>query len=355
MGFLGLTKFPFKYLRKNLAQILLKVLCILYPNVDVAESTKANLDIIYMVNAAGWRAEYDIRSEDVGEQLQLTYKAIITQKTGEDWKDVDLILSTGNPNAGIIKPDLNPQYLDFSYAVQNVLKGKAAGVQLSGYNDMRQAAPMADMDMEVLEETVVEDVAFTSDTKTMYTNYVVDRPYSLSSGDKPLNVRIREQKVEADYEYQTVPKLRPRVFLVAKAKNWGELVLLPGPINIFFEGGYVGKSFMDPNSTADNLPISLGYDPGISIERKKLKDLSSKRTIGSNQKETIFYEISLKNNKSKEIQVKIQDQIPVTRNGDIKVENVETNGGSIDPNTGEVSWIVSLQPGGQVKQQLKSK
>lgn len=318
--------------------------------VDVNRSTKANLEISYIVTGAGWRAEYDIRSADVNEPLELTYKAVITQNTGENWKDVELVLSTGNPNAGIIKPNMDPQYVDFiswrpsnSALIENRYKA----------NDMRQAAPVMDLEeTDVLEEVVIEDIAVASETRTMYTNYKVERPYSLSSGDKPLNVTIREQKVDADYEYQTVPKLRPRVFLIAKARNWGELVLLPGPINIFFEGGYVGKSYMDPNVTADELPISLGYDPGISIERKKLTDKSSKRTIGANKKETLVYEVSIRNNKSKDIKVVIQDQVPVSRNSEIRVENVESGGAVLNQNTGEVKWTVNLSSGQQVKKQF---
>ncbi|MEQ9232065.1 MAG: DUF4139 domain-containing protein [Cyclobacteriaceae bacterium] len=320
-------------------------------SVDAKAATKANLEIIYMVSSAGWRAEYDVRSADVDEPLELNYKAIITQNTGENWKDVKLTLSTGNPMAGIIKPELDPQYLDFNYYNQNMLKKGAVGAayQMQS-NDMRQSAPMAEA--EYLEEVVIDDIAVASETKTMYTNYAVERPYSLASGEKPLTVTIRSQEVEADYEYQAVPKLRNRVFLVAKAKNWGELVLLPGPINIFFEGGYVGKSYMNPNVTSDNLPISLGYDPGITIERKKLTELSSKKTIGTNQKETLVYEIIVRNNKSKAITVKIQDQIPVSRNGEIKVENVELDEGAMDATTGEVTWTVKVNPAKQIKRQI---
>lgn len=320
-------------------------------NVDAKVATKANLEIIYMVSSAGWRAEYDIRSEDVDEPLQLNYKAIITQNTGENWKNVKLTLSTGNPNAGIIKPELDPQYLDFigRFPYQNLQEVVVTGYGKS--NDMRQAAPAMEAD-EVMEESVIEDIAVASETRTMYTNYTVERPYSLASGEKPLNVTIRSQEVDADYEYQSVPKLRNRVFLIAKAKNWGELVLLPGPINIFFEGGYVGKSYMNPNVTSDNLPISLGYDPGITIERKKVTELSSKKTIGTNQKETLVYEIIVRNNKSKPITVKVQDQIPVSRNGDIKVENVELGGASWNETTGVISWNLTLESAKQSKKRF---
>jgi uncharacterized protein (TIGR02231 family) len=319
--------------------------------VDAKTATKANLEITYMVSGAGWRAEYDIRAEEVDAPLTLNYRAVITQNTGENWENVNLTLSTGDPNVSIIKPDLNPQYVDFYYANQNALMGKSSGVQIRGYaNDMRSAAPMAD---EIMAEPEIEELAFASETKTLYTNYTIERPYSLASGNKPLTVTIKDQQVEADYEYQSVPKMRNRVFLIAKAKNWGELVLLPGPMNIFFEGGYVGKSYMNPNVTTDNLPISLGYDPGINIERKLVTDLSSKKTIGTNQKETYAYEILIRNNKRKDIKVVIQDQVPVARHSDIKVENIEIGGGGVlDEKTGEIKWTVEVPTAKQVKRQF---
>ncbi len=319
-------------------------------NVEAKAATKANLDITYIVSGAGWRAEYDLRADEVDAPLNLNYKAIVTQSTGEKWDNVNLILSTGDPNVSITKPTLNPQFIDFYYGIQNQLMGKAAGVQVERFsNDMRSAAPMA----ELADEVVIEQPEFATETKTLYTNYTIERPYSLASGEKPLTITIREQQVEADYEYQAVPKLRNRVFLIAKAKNWGELVLLPGPMNIFFEGGYVGKSYMNPNVTADNLAISLGYDPGITIERKLVTDLSSKKTIGTNQKETYAYEILIRNNKRKDIKVIIQDQIPVAKHADIKVENVEIGGeGVLDTKTGEITWKVDVPTAKQVKRQF---
>lgn len=317
--------------------------------VDAKAATKANLELVYMVHAAGWRAEYDLRAEEVDAPLNLTYKAIVTQSTGENWSNVKLILSTGDPNVSITKPNLDPQYVDFYYANQNVMmKGTASYAPST--NDMRSAAPLGD---EIMEEVAVEQLEFASETKTLYTNYTIERPYSLNSGEKPLTVTIRDQQVQADYEYQAVPKLRNRVFLIAKAKNWGELVLLPGPMNVFFEGGFVGKSYMNPNVTADNLAISLGYDPGITIERMLVTDLSSKKDIGTNQKEAYAYEILIRNNKKKDIKVMIQDQIPVAKHADIKVETVVVGGeGKLDEKTGEITWTVDVPTAKQVKRQF---
>jgi hypothetical protein len=50
----------------------------------------------------------------------LQYKANVFQSSGEDWKDVKLFLSTGNPNENGTKPVISPWYLKYVYAYQPV-------------------------------------------------------------------------------------------------------------------------------------------------------------------------------------------------------------------------------------------
>lgn len=332
--------------RKNAGEIVVSV--------EANSSTKANLTLIYTVSGAGWRAEYDLRAEDIGAPLQLNYKAVITQNTGENWKDVKLILSTGNPTVSITKPIMNPQYLDYYVNFSNLYQGKVSGIEIKRLEApgavSRSAAPLAEE--QVALDMAVNNLQVGAETKTLHTNYEIERPYSLNSGEKPLTITFRDQEVEADYEYQTVPKLRNRVFLIAKAKNWGSLVLLPGPMNVFFEGGYVGKSYMNPQTTEDGLPISLGYDPGVTIHRKLLTDVSSKKTIGTNRKETYTYEISIRNNKKQDIKVKIQDQIPVAKNTEIKVEVLDIEGAKHNQVTGEITWEINLPSAKEVKKKF---
>jgi uncharacterized protein (TIGR02231 family) len=313
-------------------------------NVDAKATTVANLELIYLVSGAGWTAEYDVRADDVDSPLQLNYKAIVNQSTGENWKNVSLTLSTGDPTISGQKPVMYPQYVDFYYQSSYKEKAYATGAvsrAMAPADDEMKAEEI--MDIGELSQNVQTDV------KTMYTNYVIDLPYSLNSGEKPITVTIRDQQVLADYEYHTLPKLMGRVYLIAKAKNWGELVLLPGPMNIYFEGGFVGKSYLNPNTTEDAIVISLGYDPGITVERKLQTDLTSKKTIGTNKREQYAYEISIRNNKRKAVKVIVYDQIPVTKNTDIKVEEVILNGATHNTVTGEISWTVDLQPGKQEK------
>jgi hypothetical protein len=67
----------------------------------------------YTIAEAGWRPYYDIKVTDVGTNLSLAYNAKINQTSGEDWSQVKLMLSTGNPAEAAALADLNPWFLNF--------------------------------------------------------------------------------------------------------------------------------------------------------------------------------------------------------------------------------------------------
>ena len=79
---------------------------------EKAQNLTATLS--YVVADAGWEAYYDLRVDDISKPLQIDYKANVTQNTGEDWSDVKLTLSTGNPYDDERLPVLRPWYLNFS-------------------------------------------------------------------------------------------------------------------------------------------------------------------------------------------------------------------------------------------------
>ena len=67
-----------------------------------------------MVTDAGWVPNYDIKSEKLNAPLNLAYKANVYQNTGQDWDNVNVTLSTGNPAYNISKPNLETQFLNFT-------------------------------------------------------------------------------------------------------------------------------------------------------------------------------------------------------------------------------------------------
>lgn len=84
--------------------------------VSANAACQATFSITYFVKNAGWFPSYDIRSEGVGNPLKLSYKANIFQNTQEDWKDVQLTLSSSSPSISNVLPELKPYWLDYGLA-----------------------------------------------------------------------------------------------------------------------------------------------------------------------------------------------------------------------------------------------
>jgi uncharacterized protein (TIGR02231 family) len=320
---------------KNTSEIVISV--------SAKSATAATLEINYVVANAGWYPVYDLRAINTKSPVQLNYKANVFQRTGEEWKNVNLILSTANPNQSGLKPELYPWYLDFynPVAYQQYNK-KTLG---RGARSEVQSEDMA-FEMEVAASAPAGSMAEMVSTvqTSLNTEFQIALPYTVASSSKPTLVDIQNQEVKAEYSYSVVPKLDGDAFLIAKATGWEEYSLLPGEANIFFEGTFVGKTFIDPNAIGDTLSVSLGRDKRIVVKREELKDLTSKKLIGTNQREEHSWQISIRNTKTEAITITVDDQLPVTRNKDIEVNSLDNGGAKLDPVSGKLTWKLTLQP-----------
>ncbi|MBK5279544.1 MAG: DUF4139 domain-containing protein [Bacteroidia bacterium] len=307
-------------------------------NVSADVPTSVDLEVNYIVANAGWQPIYDVRAINTKSPLQLNYKANVYQSTGEEWKNVKLKLSTANPNLSGLKPELYTWYLDFYQPISYSLERKSKGMQpMSQSVDMAGPAEMKE------EATSIADYVTTVQT-TLNTEFDIALPYTVASASKPTLVDIRNFDVKADYIYSVAPKLDQNAFLLAKATGWEEFSLLPGEANIFFEGTFVGKTFIDPNNIKDTLSLSLGRDQRIVVKREKIRDLTSRRFIGSSQKENYTWEISVRNTKAEVIKIVVEDQLPVSKNAQIEVTALETGGANFMKDSGKLIWNLTIQP-----------
>jgi len=312
-------------------------------SISAEAATSVDLDVNYVVANAGWYPVYDVRAMNTKSPLQLSYKANVFQSTGEEWKSVKLKLSTANPNQSGLKPELSSWYLDFYQPIAYGLerrKYKSTGA-VSRAANMDEKEEMVSMAAPAAES--VADYVSTIQT-TLNTEFDISLPYSVMSASKPTTVDIRNYEMKSDYTYSVAPKLDNDAFLLARATGWEEFNLLPGEANIFFEGTFIGKSFIDPNTIKDTLSVSLGRDKRIVVKREKLKDLTSRNFIGSTKKESYAYEISIRNTKGESIKVIVEDQIPVSQNTQIEVSVQDIAGAKFNKNTGKLVWEMELKP-----------
>jgi uncharacterized protein (TIGR02231 family) len=249
-------------------------------------------------------------------------------------ENVKLKLSTANPNLGGLKPELATWYLDFEYpVVYDKRKSAAMGA-------VHRSAPMAEEKMESEDaasapaETTANFV--TTIQTSLNTEFNIALPYTVSSSNKPTLVDIRNHELKADYLYSVTPKLDPDAFLLARITGWEEYSLLPGEANVFFEGTFVAKTFIDPGNIKDTLSLSLGRDKRIVVKREKVKDFSSRKAIGGNQRDSYAWEISVRNTKTEAVKIIVEDQIPVSQNSQIEITASDTGGAKYNKVT--ASW-----------------
>lgn len=166
-------------------------------------------------------------------------------------------------------------------------------------------------------------------------------------------VEVQTTDVLAYYQYYTAPKLSNDAYLVAMIKNWEDYDLLPAKAHLFFEGTFVGSTFLTLTQSSDTLSISLGKDKGVIVNRTKLKTQDGRQLIGSQKIANRAYEIVIRNNKSQPINILVQDIIPQSIDKDVLVENVSHASGKLEEKTGFVTWESIIKSGESQKYNLK--
>lgn len=328
------------------------------------EYVNGKLDISYLVSNAGWTPMYDLRSEITSGKVNLNYKAQVYQNTGIDWEDVRLNISTNNPYQNKTKPELHPWYVDFyvynQYQKNNTqTRNKPAGVkkmaEAYGYDQTEEASMPPSTSGSVVEDAIYSDQFTQVIDHVISAEFRIDLPYTIKSNNEQHMVLIKNEDLNADYKYFTVPKHDKSVYLVAQLSKLDELQLVPAKANIFFDGSYIGETYLDPTTMDDTLNLSLGKDPNIIMKRTLLKKESKDKVVGTKKEKTYAYAIEVKNLKSSSIDIIVQDQIPITQNAEIEIEATELSKGKLDERTGLIEWKFTLKPKGKKDIQLKYK
>ena len=321
--------------------------------VKVAAKVKSTtkFELSYITNNASWSPKYDIRTKDINEPIALTYKAEIAQNTGFDWKKVNIKLSTGNPSIKNTQPVVSPWHLAYynDYkAKKNRAKGRTQNAQAyaeASDDYSNQGSSLEDYDKMFYSEGL-SSADFTSVTQSnVNTTFKIALPYTIKSNGESELIEIQNYDLPVGYQYFSAPKTDKDAFLLANIIEWGDYYLLPGYANVYFEGTYIGESYLNTNTTDDTLAVSMGRDKGIVITREKIKDFCKNARFAGKKKSTRGYEIKVRNNKPKAIEIEVVDQIPMSRIKEIEVEMLENSSAEYDETTGKLIWKLTIQPG----------
>lgn len=309
-----------------------------------AMQTQVNFN--YLISNANWVPLYDLQATTQASNFQLKYFANITQTSGLDWKNANLTLSTSNPNEANFKPELTPWYLNFLEFRQkpsvNYLSNALIPVQATRKKSMIDEDDVKAESFSQIEEKPLTNYINVSQN-LIRTEYEIKLNYNIASDGRAHKVLINQKTVPMLLAFAAVPKLCNDAFLQAKIVGWEDLNIIPGSARLYFDGTYVGEMYLNANSNSDTLNVNLGRDKSIVITRKKIKEKFKVKFIDNEKVETRTIELMVRNTKNMNIEMELEDQIPVVQGTEeIKVKLINSDDAELDELTGKLKWRVKL-------------
>lgn len=213
-------------------------------DIAVKVSSKApvsgSFKITYLVKNATWYPSYDLRATDVNKPVDLIYRANVSQQSGEEWKNVKLVLSSGDPSRGGNKPSLRPYQIGYNISnyspsanLANVwgritdsqdgsaivgasvrVKGTSIGTvsNVSGYYSIQIPAPNSVLQYSFVGYESLERPAYTAETNVrlkpsnMELNEVVTVGYGAQKKELALAGRVGGVQIRgASTKSQSIP------------------------------------------------------------------------------------------------------------------------------------------------------
>ena len=298
----------------------------------------------YQVNGPGWQPTYRATLDSASGKVELVRQALIAQNSGEDWSNVALRLSTGQPRAAVQgqepRPWLlalrEPQPLAKSYAPMMAMAAAPAPVARSDARARERAEPL----FEVAE------------LQNMYaTEFEVPAKISLPSDSRKITVQLTHQSIPVNQRVQVLPRQDTTAYLIASAAR-PQGVWLPGEIQLYRDDTYVGASRWNAQD-GEQLELPFGRDDLVHVSVAHNKATSgSAGIIGSRRERQIADTYSVTSQHRQAVELLLLEPSPVSNHEDLKVEKTFTpkpTKEDWDDKNGVAAWQTTLPAGGSVK------
>lgn len=304
-------------------------------NVTVTKAGNLTLTPSYVLTGARWYPVYDLRVNPEDQSVEVVYYAMVAQKTGEDWKNVQLSISTARPNISATMPSLASWYLNVrQYGYEGDLdalgglagKPSRAGAGGAGYRSYEKAAKEElerDVAEEAMDESSLEMETAVVETRSTSVVFTIPKATSIPADNFDHKVAISTQKLTAELEYSAVPKLSKLAYLKGRIENTTDVPFLSGNVNIFFGNNFVGTSSIGTVIPTEKFDAFLGVDDAIKIKREQVKDYQSEKGLFSKTtKKTFEYKMTIESFRRSTDSITVYDQFPVSNDERIKVTPV---------------------------------
>jgi uncharacterized protein (TIGR02231 family) len=321
------TRRKLSELTSNLAKSEQDAVIVIEKNNPAASKVRLN----YLVESASWRPQYKLRAgKGVKDAVQVEYLAALVQHTGEDWSNVQMVLSTAQPTLNAAPPDLqvlqvtvqprtntpaashNPGLM----AIQEQSKTLRTQAQ-KDLNDKHAAkgaglvnsAAALDQSWELLNpDAAVRRGCLLSFQEGPSVTYHLGTRLTLPSRNDEQVIEVARIDLQPEYYYKAVPVLTSHVYRLADLTNKSKYVLLPGEATMYIDSDFVGQMNLPLVAIGEQFTAGFGVDPQLQVQRQMTD--RSRTTQGGNQVLRYEYRILVSSYKSEKVKMQVWDRLP---------------------------------------------
>jgi len=289
-------------------------------DIGVKQAGTIQVQLSYLVSNASWLPTYSIRANNAGDNITVEYDAEIWQRTGENWTDVSMTLSTAQPQRSTTPPMPSPWFVDVfvppppTDSRRTEPRGRPSEARLYKLG----ALPMMEADIAVVE-TASASATVNNDGPAV--SFTLPRTITVPSNrEDKQTTSLGAFETEANMFHVAVPMFTDATFIRSKVTNTSDYILLPGKASIFHGSDYVGKTSLPTIAPNETFSLNLGIDPVVTATRILLEKESTSTGLFGSGKQTLYeYRITISNGHDEGIEVHVRDRYPVSRNEEIEV------------------------------------
>ena len=307
------------------------------------------VEVSYLVPQAGWRPVWDARLSPDKGTVELSLHGSVEQRSGEDWSQVTLALSTAQPGRGLQIPELQPRWLEKPRPTtppQPMPRKIAAEGRAPQAMAMAKAEPPAEA-FEAKEE--LEQAPAQLAEGLLSAVFTAPRRESVDGAGRARKVFLSGFTLQAELSRVTAPRADPSAFLAAKAVNGTGATLLPGQASVFLGDEFVGRAQVALTPPGGEVKLAFGADDRVKVERQVVE--RRHETSGLFTKDDVIrYRVrtTVKNLWSKPVTVRLLDLVPMSREEDVKVVVLDGSTPPTEPDDpmkpGVKAWVLALDP-----------
>lgn len=320
--------------------------------VQLAARQAGILRLSYQVNRAGWKPTYRASLDSSVSTVELERLATVSQKTGEDWRGVKLKLATGQPRLSPQAPEPRPWLLTYRKPMPaqaegrlySVMPAPAPAARAALADKSKAGADAADNYLPPIIET----------QGSFATEFDVPSRVTLPADGREISVALSKQSVAAKQRLRVVPRVDKSAAVTAEAAR-PEGVWLPGDIQLFRDGSYVGSTYWNTQAS-EKLLFSFGRDDLVRVTVNRVGEQTGTVGLLSHQAERRVQDVyAVTSLHKKPVDLLMLEPSPVSTSDEVQVQaafDPQPTITSWENRRGVNGWETTIAPGQTVKFQL---